>query len=77
MLELRDITEPQYAVRAALTIIQELSMKGGLDENEQMNEAVFWLTSQGLEGLCAIEKSTRRAKAIARQFHPMHEPYQA
>ncbi|WP_138058676.1 hypothetical protein [Sulfitobacter geojensis] len=77
MKDPREIESPQYAARAALTILQELSMKGGLDNSDQINEAVYWLSCRGLEGLALIEEGTRKAMAIAHQFHPMHEKYQA
>lgn len=72
-----DIGEPQYAARAALEIIHQLATHGALDDSDQMKDAIYWLASQGLDGLRIIEDGTRRATNIARQFHPLHTVYRA
>lgn len=72
-----DYCTPEYAPRAALAIIKELSVNGGLDDSDEMNGAVYWLTTQALDALDGIEGNTIRARHIARQFHPMHKPFQA
>ena len=73
----REMSEPQYAARAALEIIHQLATYGALDDSDQMNEAVYWLSCQGLDGLTLIEDSARKAMNIAHQFHPMHEACRA
>ena len=66
-----------YAARAALTILQELTMKGCLDDGNEVRYALMWLANEGLKGLSAIEASTSLVQDIARGFHPMHEPFRA
>lgn len=73
----RENDSPQSAARSALTIIQELSTSGALDGGHQINEAIYWLTVQGLDGLKVTERGTLRAMSIAGQFEPRYEPYKA
>ncbi|WP_299739052.1 hypothetical protein [uncultured Roseobacter sp.] len=73
----QEVDSLHYAPRAALEIIRELSMKGSLDGSQQMSDAVFWLTTQAIDGLTAIEEGARRSRDIAYSFHPMHQPYEA
>lgn len=75
--ETRDVDGEHYAPRAALEIIRELSMKGSLDDSQEIADAVFWLTTQALEGLTSIEGGIRKSRDIAHRFHPMHKPYEA
>ena len=75
--DLTDEGGQSYAPRAALTILQELSMKGGIDDGPEMRGALLWLANEGLKGLKEIEDSTKLAQTIARGFHPMHEPFRA
>lgn len=72
-----DLDSPEYAARAALTIINELAAKGGMDDSPQMNNAVYWLSEKGLDGLQLIETGVKRSKDIAHQFHPAHDKYRA
>lgn len=73
----RELSEPQYAVRAALEIIHQLATHDALDDSDQMKEAIYWLTGEGLHGLRLLEDGTRRATNIAHQFHPAHTPFEA
>ena len=57
----REMSEPQYAARAALEIIHQLATHGALDDSDQMKDAIYWLAGQGLDGLKIIEDGTRRA----------------
>ncbi len=75
--DLRDIDTPQYAPRAALTIVQELVLNGDLDGRGDIRNAVYWLSARGLDGLDLIESGSRRALDIASQFHPAHRAYEA
>ena len=77
LLDQRDISEPGYAPRAALELIYQLVAHNALDDSDQMRDAVYWLAIQGLDGLKKIETATARAQHIARQVHPMYEPYKA
>ncbi|MBB06341.1 MAG: hypothetical protein CML03_12660 [Pseudooceanicola sp.] len=75
--DMRDASEPQYAARAALEIIHQLADHGALDDSDQMKDAIYWLSGQGLEALTLIEDGARKAVNIAHQFHPMHKVYRA
>ena len=77
LADIDDLSSSEYAPRAALEIIHQLVTHGALDDSDQMREAVYWLVGQGLDGIGVIEGTTRRARNIARQFGPMHRPYQA
>lgn len=74
---LDDSSEPQYAARAALEIIHQLTSFNALDDSEEMNDAIRWLSIQGLDGLKAIETASKRASDIAHQFHPRRTAFQA
>lgn len=73
----RETVSPHYAARAAIVIVRELALKGGLDDSDQINSAVLWLTSQGMDALDLIEDEVRRTRDIAQQFHPGHMPHRA
>ncbi len=75
--DMRETSEPQYAARAVLEIIHQLAIHGALDDSAHMEDAICWLTNQGLNGLKIIEDGTHRATDIARQFSPMHIVYRA
>ena len=68
----RELSEPQYAARAALEIIHQLATHDALDDSDQMKDAIYWLAGQGLDGLKIIDDGARRATNIAQKFHPMH-----
>lgn len=73
----RDISAPEYAVRAALEIIHQLATHDALDESAEMKYAIHWLSGQAIQALTSIEGGTRRARNIAHQFHSMHETFRA
>lgn len=75
--DIGDISGPEYAVRAALEIIHQLTTDRTLDDSDELKDAIFWLTRQGLNGLASIEESTQHVRAIARQFHPLNQPFRA
>lgn len=77
LVETRDAGSPHYAPHAAIEIIRELSIKGSLDGSQQMSDAVFWLTTQALDGLTSIDSSILKSRDIAHKFHPTHQPYEA
>lgn len=77
LLDPREIGEQHYAPRAALEIIHQLALKNGLEDDEGIRDAIYWLTSQALNGLNAIDAATQQAQEIAGQFHPRYEPYKA
>lgn len=67
----------EYAARAALTIISEMTMRRGLDDSNEMNDAIYWLTRRGLEGLELIENSAIKVEEIARQFCQERQAFKA
>ncbi|MCE8005997.1 hypothetical protein [Aestuariivita sp.] len=73
----KDILEPSCAPRAAMELICQLAMHNALADGDQMSDAVYWLAIRSLEGLDKLEDAITRARDISRQFHPLHEPYQA
>jgi len=75
--ELGEYAEPHYAARAALDIIHQLATHGALDDSLEIKQSVYWLTTQGLNAMRKIESANKRAKDIARQFHPHIEPFRA
>lgn len=77
LLDMSDLSEPEYAPRAVLEIIYQLTIHGALDGSAEIKDALYWLTSQGLEGLQAVENATERARDIAAQFSEHHRPFEA
>lgn len=67
----------QYALKAALILVNELALRRDLDNCQDLNDAIFWLTSQGINALRMLEESNARAHDIAGQFHDTHRPFRA
>lgn len=71
------MSEPEYAARAALEIIHQLTLHKALDGSDQMCDALAWLTDKGLDALKALEDGTSRAHDISRRFHKAYIPFEA
>lgn len=71
-----EIDGAEFGARAALAILNELSTKEGA-LGDHLRREIYWLTTQGLRALDGIEAGSKRARHIASQFHPMHEPFRA
>ncbi len=67
----RDVGEPEYGARAALTIIHRLATNEILSEDTDLCQAIYWLTMEGLDALGVIEDGNVRSRDIADHFvHP-------
>ncbi|MFD1341447.1 hypothetical protein [Litorisediminicola beolgyonensis] len=77
MVVFEDQDDSSEAIRAALTLINELATHRIDLDYPDMHQALYWLTSEALTGFKEIERSNREAYKIARQFSPSHEPFRA
>lgn len=60
-----------------MTIINDLALRRALDDGQDMNDAIFWLTYQAIQGLRLLEAGIERTHDIAGQFHDTHRPFRA
>lgn len=76
--DMTDFHSREFAIRAALILARELATERLFVEGgDELNDAMFWLTSRAIDGLAEAEAKVAHARAVAQQFNPMREPYQA
>lgn len=73
----RDLCEPEYGARAALTIINRLATGYALNDDVSLSEAIHWLSGIGLDSMDALQAGNQRSRAIAGQFSEHHQPFEA
>ena len=72
-----DFDGPQSAVKSSLLIVNELASADPMHVNEDIKQAVDWLSWQGIDGLKEIEAQQQRVSEIARQFSDTYQPFEA
>ncbi|SFB82092.1 hypothetical protein [Tropicimonas isoalkanivorans] len=72
-----DLDEEAYAVHATLELLGAMASGEVFTDGAVDTDVLYWLVSRAREGLADIERKTRRAKDIAAQFSPLHQPYKA
>ena len=64
--EPNDMGEPEYAVRAVLTLIHEMGANCTFAHEAKFSGAMFWLTQQALNGLDKMEADLAAATELTR-----------
>jgi hypothetical protein len=76
--DMGDFDHKPYAARAALVLTHELAgNRLFVEGSDELNDAMFWLTSRAIEGLDETEAKVDHARAIATKLNSMQPPFEA